>query len=48
MTFTSAEHYWHPLVAVVSDLHKNMKRKKETNTMENSDIDYLIRKDPVT
>ena len=48
VTFTSAEHCWDPLVAVVSDLHKNRKCKKETNTLENSNIDYLIRKDPVT
>jgi hypothetical protein len=48
ITFTSAEHCWDPLVAVVSDLHRNRKRKKQTDTLENNDIDYLIRKDPVT
>jgi ABC-type uncharacterized transport system YnjBCD ATPase subunit len=35
-------------VVVLSDLHRNKKRKKETDTLENNDIDYLIRKDPVT
>jgi ABC-type uncharacterized transport system YnjBCD ATPase subunit len=48
ITFTSVEHCWDPLVVVVSDLHRNRKRKKETDTLENNDIDYLIRKDPVT
>jgi hypothetical protein len=48
VTFTSTEHCWDPLVVVVSDLHRNRKRKKETDTLENNDIDYLIRKDPVT
>jgi hypothetical protein len=48
ITFTSAEHCWDPLVAAVSDLHRNRKCKKQTDTLENNDIDYLIRKDPVT
>ena len=48
ITFTSAEHCWDPLVVVVFDLHRNMKRKKQTDTLENNGIDYLIRKDPVT
>jgi hypothetical protein len=48
VTFTSAEHCWDPLVAAISDMHRNRKCKKETNTLENNDIDYLIRKDPVT
>ena len=48
ITFTSAEHCWDPLVASVSNLHRNRKCKKETDTLENNDIDYLIRKDPVT
>jgi hypothetical protein len=48
ITFTSAEHCWDPLVVVVSDLHRNMKRKKQTDTLENNDIDNLIRKYPVT
>jgi hypothetical protein len=48
VTFTSVEHCWDPLVAAISNLHKNKKCKKETNTLENSDIDYLIRKDSVT
>jgi hypothetical protein len=48
ITFTSAEHRWDPLVATVSALYRNRKRKKQTDTLENDDIDYLIRKDPVT
>jgi hypothetical protein len=48
ITFTSAEHCWDPLVSVVSDSHRNRKCKKQTDTLENNDIDYLIRKDPVT
>jgi hypothetical protein len=48
VTFTSAEHCWDPLVAAVFDLRRNKKRKKETDTLKNNDIDYLIRKDPVT
>jgi hypothetical protein len=48
ITFTSAKHHCDPLVAAVSDLHKNMKRKKKTDTLENDSIDYLIRKDLVT
>jgi hypothetical protein len=48
ITFTSVDHCWDPLVAIVSDLHRNKKRKKQTDTLENNHIDYLIRKDPVT
>jgi hypothetical protein len=48
ITFTSAEHRWDPLVVAISDLHKNRKRKKQMDTLENHSIDYLIRKDPVT
>jgi hypothetical protein len=48
ITFTSAEHCWDPLVAIVSDLHSNRKHKKKKDTLENNDIDYLIRKYPVT
>jgi hypothetical protein len=46
--FTSAKNCWDPLVASVSNLHRKRKRKKQTDTLENNDIDYLIRKDPVT
>jgi hypothetical protein len=48
ITFTSAEHCWDPLVAMVFALYRNRKRKKQTDTLGNDDIDYLIRKDPVT
>jgi hypothetical protein len=36
------------LVAMMSSLYRNRKRKKQTDTLENDDIDYLIRKDPMT
>jgi hypothetical protein len=48
ITFASAENYWDPLVASVSNPHRNRKRKKQIDTLENNDIDYLIRKDPMT
>jgi hypothetical protein len=48
ITFTSAEHCWYPLVVSISDLHRNKKCKKQTDTLENNRIDYLIRKDPMT
>ena len=35
-------------MTTVSALYRNGKRKKQTDTLENDDIDYLIRKDPVT
>jgi hypothetical protein len=33
---------------MVSALYRNRKRKKQTDTLENHGIDYLIRKDLVT
>jgi hypothetical protein len=48
ITFTSVENHRNSLVATVSALYRNRKRKKQTDTLENDDIDYLIRKDPVT
>jgi hypothetical protein len=48
ITFTSAEHRWDMLVATMSTLYRNMKMKKQTDTLENDDIDYLIRKDPMS
>ena len=35
-------------MAIVSNLHRNRKHKNQTDTLENNDIDYLIRKDLVT
>jgi hypothetical protein len=35
-------------MTTISTLYRKRKRKKQTNTLENDDIDYLIRKDPVT
>jgi hypothetical protein len=48
ITFTSAKHHLGLLVTTVFALYRNGKRKKQTDTLENDDIDYLIRKDPVT
>jgi hypothetical protein len=48
ITLKSAENCWDPLVASVYDLYRNKKRKKQTDTLENNDIGYLIRKYPVT
>jgi hypothetical protein len=45
ITFTSD---WVPLVTTVSALYRSRKRKKQIGTLENDDIDYLIRKDLVT
>jgi hypothetical protein len=44
ITFTSAENCWHPLVATTFDFHRNRKCKKQTDKLENNDIDYLTRK----
>jgi hypothetical protein len=46
--FRSEYHHWDPLVTMVFALYRNKKRKKKTDTSENDDIDYLIRKDLVT
>jgi hypothetical protein len=48
ITFTSVEHCWDPLVVFMSNLHRNRKSKKQTDTLENNHIDYLIRKDQTT
>jgi hypothetical protein len=48
VTFTSAKHQWTPLVSTLNELDKNKKKRKQTDTLEVTDIDYLIRKDPVT
>jgi hypothetical protein len=48
ITFTSAEHQWNPLVTAFIKLYKNRKNRKKIETLEDHDIDYLIRKDPVT
>ena len=45
ITFTSVEHRWDLLVTMVFALYRNRKRKKRIDTLENDDIDYLIRKD---
>jgi len=46
--FTSVEHQWTPLVTTLNELHRNKNKRKKTNTLEVTDIDYLIRKDRVT
>jgi hypothetical protein len=48
VTFTSAEHQWTPLVSTLIELYTNRGKQKYTQTLEDIDIDYLIRKDPVT
>jgi exonuclease III len=48
VTFTSAEHQWTPLVSTLIELYTNRGKQKCTQTLEDIDIDYLIRKDPVT
>jgi hypothetical protein len=48
ITFTSAEHQWPPLISTLTELYKTRQKKKHTETLEDHDIDFLIRKDPVT
>jgi hypothetical protein len=48
VTFASAEHRWNPLVTTLTELHKNRKKRNHIETLEDDEIDYLIRKDPVT
>jgi exonuclease III len=48
VTFTSAEHQWPPLVSTLTELYKTRQKQKHTETLEDHDIDFLIRKDPVT
>jgi len=35
-------------MTTLNKLHKNRKKRKQTDTLEVTDIDYLIRKDPIT
>jgi hypothetical protein len=48
ITFTSVEHQWHPMVFTLTYLYKNRGNGKHIATLEAKDIDYLIRKDPIT
>jgi len=48
VTFTSAKHRWKPLVETLVTFLRNKASKNDTNTLEDDDIDYLIRKYPVT
>ena len=48
LTFTSAEHLWKPLVQTFIKLHSNRNKEKHIETIEKCNIDYLVRKDPVT
>ena len=48
VTFTSAEHLWEPLVQTLTKLHSNRNKEKYIETIEECNIDYLVRKDPVT
>ena len=48
VTFTSVEHRWKPLVDTLITLFRNKASKNDIDTLEYDDIDYLIRKYPVT
>ena len=48
ITFTSAEHRWSQLVTTLSKLYNNRKNRKHIETIEECDIDYIVRKDTVT
>ena len=48
VTFTSAEHRWKPLVDTLVTLFRNKENKNAIDILEDDDIDYLIRKYPVT
>jgi hypothetical protein len=48
ITVTSAKHQWTPLVSTLIELYTNRGKKKHTETLEDIDNDYVIRKDPVT
>jgi hypothetical protein len=48
IAFTSAEHQWHELVSSFTNLYRNRKNRKHCETLEDKNIDYLIRKDLVT
>ena len=48
VTFTSAKHLWTPLVQTLTKLHSNRNKDKHIETIEECNIDYLVRKDPVT
>ena len=47
-TFTSAEHEWMPLVNSLSELQRKGRKRKHIETIEDFDVDYIIRKDLVT
>jgi len=48
ITFTSGEHRWAPLVNTLTKLHSKREKRKHIETIEDYNIDYLIRKNLVT
>lgn len=48
VTFTSPKHHQNPLETNLTELYRNMKKRKHIETIEKYDIDYLVRKDLVT
>jgi len=48
VTFTSVEHRWTPLVNTLAMLHDKRKKRKHIETIEDCNINYLIRNNPVT
>ena len=48
VTFPSAEHQWTPLVNALYELQRKRRKRKHIEMIEDFDIYYIIRKDPVT
>lgn len=48
ITFTSVEHQWTPFLNTLTKLHSKRKKRKHIETIEDYNIDYLIRNNPVT
>ena len=48
VTFTSAEHQWTPLVNALFELQRKRRKRKHIETIEDFDIDSIIRKNLVT
>jgi len=46
--FTSEDHQSHELVCALKYLYRNKRNEKNYETLEDKDINYLIRKDPIT
>lgn len=48
VTYTSAEHCWNLLVEALTKLLSNRRKREHIETIEEYNIDYLVRNDPVT